>query len=286
MKYTTEFDPQFETRPLSYSSLKAFQKSPQHFVEYRTVKKEQTPAMAFGSVIDCLILTPDEFLGKFVVKPEDLKKPTSAQVGAAKPSQATLEQIKRYDAFCEENKGKTWIDKDDYLLAQFLAEKTFSNAKAKELLGRVVRTQDKISWTDKETGLAMVGYKDATGDTFILDLKTAATGEPDKYLRNAFELGYHIQAGAYLDGEKTLFGKFPDFYHLVIETVAPYNITVFKADEKFIKLGMHQYKELLTEIKYCAENNLWFQGYEFHTSTGYHNLALPAWALNKLDKYK
>jgi hypothetical protein len=284
MQYITEFDPQFDTRPLSYSSLKAFQKSPQHFVEYRTTKKEKTAAMEFGNIVDVLILTPDEFAVKYAIMPENLKKPTSAQVNAAKPSPASVQQILRYNEWCEENKGKTWICKEDYELAAFLAKKTFENAKAKELLDRVVRTQDKIEWTHKATGLKMIGYKDATGDTFIMDLKTSADGSPEGYERASYNLGYPIQGGAYLDAEKTLFGRFPDFFHLVVETNSPYNITVYKVDSDFIALGTQMYNDLMQQIKFCAENNLWYMGYEFHSAIGYHSLSIPGYAKNKINR--
>lgn len=284
MQYITDFNPEFDKRPLSYSSLKAFQKSPQHFVEYRLTKSEPTPALLFGSLVDILILTPDEYDRKYSIMPPDLKKPTSAQVNAAKPSPATLIQIEKYNAWTEENKGKTWISQGDYDLASFLAKKTNDNEKAKELLSRVVRTQDKVSWTHKETGLPLVGYKDFTGDTFIGDLKTSNDGSPDGFQSAAFKFGYHIQTGTYLDAEKTLSGKFPDFFFLVVETVAPYNISVYKASSDFIKLGKQQFEDLMMQVKYCMDNNLWHQGYEFHSAVGYHQLDLPGWAKNKIKE--
>jgi len=286
MKHITEFNPDFDKRPLSASSLKAFQKSPQHFIEYRTTRKAPTPAMAFGNILDCLILTPDDYEKKFVVMPEDIKKPTSAQAGAAKPSLKTLDQIAKYDTWTNENRGKTWIEQDDYDLASFLADKTFKNEKAAELLSRVSRTQDKLDWVDPITGLPLIGFKDATGDTFILDLKSAADGSPEGFQSAAYKLGYHIQTGTYLEAEKVLFHKYPDFFHLVVETVAPYNISVFKADADFIELGKQEYRFLLDQVKFCNENNLWYQGYEFHSAVGYHQLGLPGWAKNKLNKYK
>lgn len=284
LKHIIEFNPEFEKRPLSYSSLKAFQKSPQHFVEYRINKKEPTASMALGNIVDVLILTPDDYENKFVIQPDDIKKPTSAQYGAKDKTLKTQEQIDKYESWCAENKHKTWICQEDADLARFLADKTFKNQKAKELLDRVVRTQDKISWTHKGTNLPMIGYKDATGDSFILDLKTSNDGSPEGYTKAAFQFGYHIQAGAYLDAEKTLYGKFPDFFHLVVETTAPYNISVYKADKDFIALGKQQYEELLMQVKFCDENNLWFQGYEFHSAVGYHQLDIPGWAKNKLNK--
>lgn len=276
----------FDERPLSYSSLKAFQKSPQHFVRYMTEKKQPTPAMEFGNMVDCLILTPDEFDKKFVSIPEGLKKPSITQINAKNPSDETIIQVQKWNAWAEENKGKKWVSADDIAEAKMLAEKTFKNEKAAELLSRVVSTQHKIEWRDPETFLPMVGYIDAVGDTFIADLKTASSGDPETFARQAYDMGYHIQCGAYLEAMKIKRGMFPDFYFIVVETTAPNNITIYKADKDFIELGIEQYKYLLLEIKMCDETDQWHKGYEFHTPTGYFQLSLPGWAARKLEKYK
>ena len=42
---------------LSYSSLREFAISPRHFLRYKMKQKEQTPAMVFGSLVDCMLLT-------------------------------------------------------------------------------------------------------------------------------------------------------------------------------------------------------------------------------------
>ncbi|MES2382580.1 MAG: PD-(D/E)XK nuclease-like domain-containing protein [Bacteroidota bacterium] len=284
MRYTTDFKPEFDKRPLSYSSLKAFQKSPQHYVEYRLTKFEPTASMVFGQIIDILILTPDEYDRKFAIMPDDIKKPTSSQLNAKKPSPETIIQVQKFTEWAEENRGKTWINSEDAELAKFLANKTFENPKAKELLSRITRTQDKVSWSHRATGLPLIGYKDATADSFIMDLKSSNDGSPEGFTKAAFNFGYHLQVGSYLDAEETLFGKFPDFFFLVVETLPPYNISVYKADKDFIALGKQQFNDLLQQIKFCEENNLWHQGYEFHSATGYHQLDLPGWAKNKLNK--
>lgn len=278
------FDPKLDARPLSYSSLKAFQKSPQHFVEYRLTKKEPTPALMFGNLLDILILTPAEYDKKYSVMPADLEKPGANIINAKNPSPASLEKIKRYNDWTGANQGKIWITDDDYQLASFLAKKTFDNEKAKDLLSRVGSTQQKMSWTHKATGLPMVAFKDMNGDSFIGDLKSAADGSPEGFMSAAYKFGYHLQAGTYRDGERTLSGRYPDYFFLVVETSAPYNVTVYKATADFIKLGEQQFEETMQAFKFCMENNLWYQGYEFHAAAGYHQLDLPGWAKQKLNK--
>ena len=56
-----------EKRPLSKSSLKAFRKSPRHYLAYLDKKFAATPAMILGSVVDTLTLEPDKFDKRFMV---------------------------------------------------------------------------------------------------------------------------------------------------------------------------------------------------------------------------
>jgi hypothetical protein len=55
---------------LSYSSLREFAISPRHFLRYKLRQKEQTPAMVFGSLVDCMILTEDQVEARFAVAPD------------------------------------------------------------------------------------------------------------------------------------------------------------------------------------------------------------------------
>ena len=55
---------------LSYSSLKEFAKSPNHFIQYIERKFEASDAMIFGSAVHCAILEPDEFHNRYFVLDE------------------------------------------------------------------------------------------------------------------------------------------------------------------------------------------------------------------------
>ena len=45
----------------SYSSLKKFYENPSSFISYKLADFERTPSMLFGTLLDCLILTPEDF---------------------------------------------------------------------------------------------------------------------------------------------------------------------------------------------------------------------------------
>ncbi len=61
-------------RPLSFSSIKQFIRSPQHYIQYLTQERKQTDAMLLGSVVHNLILQPEKFNDNFAVEPEFNKR--------------------------------------------------------------------------------------------------------------------------------------------------------------------------------------------------------------------
>jgi PDDEXK-like domain of unknown function (DUF3799) len=58
---------------LSFSAIKAFRKSPFHFVRYKLKKKVDTPGLIFGDYFDCITLTPGETKERFASEPVDGK---------------------------------------------------------------------------------------------------------------------------------------------------------------------------------------------------------------------
>lgn len=56
-----------------------------------------------------------------------------------------------------------------------------------------------IEWTDRKTGLRLKAKPDLIpqGTDYLVDLKTASSAAPEKFMRESFEYGYHIQAQFY-----------------------------------------------------------------------------------------
>lgn len=107
---------------LSFSRLKVLAHSPLALSRYIDKAFEPTAAMVEGTLLDCLLFTPDDFEKVFFVAPDDVKKPTSAQRNAAKPSPATIEQIARYDAMLESINGRQVVKAEQVENAKFLAD--------------------------------------------------------------------------------------------------------------------------------------------------------------------
>jgi hypothetical protein len=273
-----------EKRPLSYSSLKEFSKSPRHYIYYLEQKRTSTPAQEFGSLIDCLLLTPDKFESSFAVC-EDLDKRTKdgkAKFEAFVDSEYNwlLEAIKKDP----KAKARKVIYANQVEEAKKIIELVKNDASAARLLNNLNATQYPIKYTDKETGLPMVMYLDGKGETnglpYILEVKTCTSAKKDNFLRDAIKFDYPLQTGTYTTGMAHR-GIFPDFYYLCIETEAPYGVNVFKVTSDWIKYGKTQLRTLLDDFKFCMNNNMFEQSYGFKSLTGYSQLDLPFYLKNQ-----
>lgn len=265
-----------KARPLSFSSLIAFKQSPLHYIYYLNNRRAATPAMAIGSLIDRMLFNPEDFDENGMPK-ENTRYIIQPDFSKGEGIRAIAKKWK------EDNAGKTWVTLDMITESIKIVSAVNNNPISKEKIMQVTSVQKKVEWTDKETGLPMIGYLDMEAPTFISDLKSTPSAHPEDFIKSCMNFDYHIQAAIYLDAAAHR-GLHPDFFHIAVEKEAPYGVSVLKASKEFIKLGMQEYKKLLTEFKYCMEQKAFDQSYEFRATVGYYQLDLPGWALHKLDK--
>lgn len=260
-----------KTRPLSYSSLKQFQKSPQHYIEYILKKRTATDAMYLGNLFDCILLTPERFEETYHVY-----KKIDGRTKAGKEQKLEIQDI--WDS------GKVCVSEDMYYTAKKMVTSVLMDDDAMYYIDKFKYTQSKIEWTHKPTGLKSIGYYDGESDKedkdyFIADIKSAADASEWKFIKQAHDLGYHIQAGGYTMGAKIKYFKFPDFVNIVVESSAPYGVNVLRATKEYLELAQNEYEQSLVAFKYCLDNNLWHKSYSFirFDSLRYAQLTLPSY---------
>ena len=254
---------ELETRKLSYSSLKAFKRSPMHFAYYLFDKFDQTPAMVLGSVFDVLVLTPGDFAKKYVVSP--VFKGKGMKVDKAE--------------FIENNPGREIITMEQFQTATNMCTSLMENEIGWNTINYPGKVQKKIEWTDKGTGLMFKGYIDKYCDEYNQDLKSCADGEPSKFMRDAYNMDYPLQAAMYNMATGKLFVQ--PFIYVCVESKAPHGVSVFTASNEYIEYGYNEYKRLTRSIKFCIENRQFHRSYDYFSSTDFYTLDLPGYA-----KYK
>lgn len=195
---------------LSASALKAFMKSPNHYIQYVTKKREQTPALLLGSAAHCLFLEPDTFDSRYAVAPiADRRTKAGKEV---------------YNAFLSSSEGKEVLTQDLYEQARAIATATFNDEVALRLItseGAQVERQLK----QELFGFSFVGYIDLETAGGVYDLKTTKDASPESFQKEAYNYGYHIQGAIYRQAT----GK--PFYWIAVEKEAPHNVVIYKQSD-------------------------------------------------------
>lgn len=296
----------FDKRKLSYSTIKHMLQSPRHFAHNWHKPKEIKEEWSLGSAVDCLLLTPERYEEDFAVSPEFDNRSKKGVLAKCMfyfnllddeqkksyhlPSldDAVLKELRETFPLLQADCKKTVISKEQEELAKILVERLSSSAHVKRLINNTTAVQQRLEWKDKSTGLELVGYLDSRAEVdnrcIVWDLKTARSADTEKFIRQALDFGYHIQAGAYWTAE-AMKGRISDFYFVVIETEAPFAINVLRMDGNFMTFSKQKYREALDKIKYCIDNDCFDEDYLFLKKEDNPNMmALPGYKLRELEK--
>lgn len=245
-------------RPLSFSSIKEFMRSPRHYVKYLTQERKQTEAMLFGAVCHKLILEPQDFENEYIVEPEFNKRTNQGK----EDYQAFLTSI--------EEKKLTPIQPATMLKAKELLTQLMGTP-AHNMVKSMSKKEERFDMIH-ETGLPVCGYIDGVGNDFNLEIKIVTSADTDDIIRDFYKMKYHIQAGIYHWSN----GK--PIYYLVIENSFPYLPRIFKASDEYVMEGKKAFNKAMTDFKFCLDTDSFDMGYEFHNGIEPATLTLPGWA--------
>ena len=268
-----------KTRPLSYSSGKHFRRSPLHYKHYITEpRKAPSDAMLIGSATDIIVLQPELFDKKIRVYRKFSKR-------------SNADKERWQEMMVEANTNKfTWITEEIHESAKCCAGALTDNIEARKYIDHKGRVQVRIDRVDKEHNIPIVGYLDfeAYDQEVIVDIKTGADVRPDKHIKQTYgDLEYYLQWGCYLDHYQKKYFKFPSFVHINVETTAPYGVSVMVVEPKDEEFGKAEWRGTLKAFRYCLDNKLFWQSYEFWLfgTRDHYALRKPGWLKPKTANY-
>ena len=242
--------------PVSNSRLSAFKRSPKHLIQYLTDKKEATPAMEFGKAFHMALLEPDLFVETYVIAPDVDRR--------------TKEGKDIYFKFVANQPANiNIISSSDVSKISQMVESLINNPVASELLANCPKRETSILWDNMDTMIPMKGIIDAHCQDYIIDIKTCADAQPDKFQRDAYYSDYHRQAAIYMDAVPTA----KEYYLIAIEKDSPYAISVHRMDQSIIEKGREQYLNLLGEYRNWVDLGCPNSGYEYWHAFGIHDMA-------------
>ncbi len=280
----TRDDYHSDTSRVSKSGLDLIRRSPLHYwARYLSTDRPIEPPKkhyVVGSITNDVLLVPDGIEKSYAIVPQGApKRPTAAQINAAKPSPETLKAIAWWDEFNAGIGGRQVVEAKDYDVACRMRDTLWAHPGARFLLAAGV-AEKTILFEDYETGALCKCRPDFhnTAVDWLVDLKTTTDASPEGFGRSAYNYRYHVQAAFYSDGKYQATDVYPKgFAFVAIEKEYPYAVGIYAADENTIELGNKSYMEDLRTYVACKESNVW---------PGYPNtiepLQMPGWALKRL----
>lgn len=228
---------------LSYSSMKYALGDMRKWDMYmRGEMKKTSDALHFGSLYDCLLLTPNEFDKTYAILDEDFllsqcSNATKAAVNWRNTKEFKSLKLKMEDTI--EQEGLTAITQSDFDQAQQMIERLDKDG----LLSSVLSGgQPQVMFNEDVDGVPLKGFIDYLHVDFVLDSKS--TRSMDKFKYDVRSFCYDIQAYIY-----TLVTGKKEFYWLVQEKTDPYYPGLVTCSEKTLFDGEMKFAEALENIK-------------------------------------
>lgn len=279
---------------LSYSSLKNFT-TPLNFIEHKLKRKQPTPAMVFGSLCDCLILTPDKFDNEFVMlnsipTSENQISFANALIDLGKNEPLTQDVIenefpKHYkrgnaldvfelikDYVRGTISGKRMITKEIYDDAKAISDNLISQPEIVEIFAQINEVQKKVAW--EYNGWKNIGYYDILLEDHIIDLKFSKDANPDKFERDILNLDYFLQAGMYFHAARELgISDAPNYSFIVYDK--SFNWSIIELDYSYIAYGIRKYQYLVEQLERCVAEGRLDESYGFFKNV--YRVYKPKW---------
>lgn len=225
-------------------------------------REKPTGPMEFGSLVDCLLLTPDEFPKRYAVEPEEYApgKRWNYNATICKDWRTAAEKI-----------GQVAVSTTDVLKAQRAVKSYFGNKRLSDFrAASQSQSMALVEWHDEDTGL-VIPFKvmvdlvpkpsSQFGDT-LADLKTTNDAEREKWKRKVFSDGLYFQGATYLDAYNTASDlNYRLFENHLIESSAPFEVTHRRISEDFISIGRAHYRAALRNYCQCLKSGRW-PGYD------------------------
>ena len=242
---------------LGSTSLKTLAtKTPAHY-QYDKAHPKSSDAFTLGTAAHSLILEND--WASIVVVESD-----NWTTKAAKEAKAA--------ALAE---GKQPLLTKEWIQAQAMRDAVMRHPQARKLF-RGHKAEQSVFWD--EGGQMSKCRPDAWQPGMLVDLKTAASADPNEFGKVAHSFGYHQSAAHYIDGVKAATGETLPFRFVLVEKTAPYFVSVVELDPEAIDIGRQLNERAKRIYRECLESNTW-PGYP-----AAEPVSLPMFAIYKAEE--
>jgi len=221
-----------------------------------------TPQMVLGTAIHAAILEPDSFRSGYILAPEGLKKPTSSQLNAKKPSPDTIVQIAEWQQFQAEAAGKIILDAEDWESVLGARDAVLTHPTVRGLFQHG-EAETSYFGIDPETGEVVKCRPDFDRiefDGMIVDVKSTEDASPEGFGGSATKFRYDVQDPWYRDVIDLALGAravVRSFGFVAVERKPPFQVGLYYSTPEQLLRGRAMGRRDLRRIVECREANHW-----------------------------
>ena len=238
--------------PLSFSSLKAFARSPLSFVEYKTAKREPTAAMEFGTLVHMAALEPDRYRTEIAIW-------DGRRAGA------------EYKSFVECNPTKRIITAKQAMDVRTAHTRLMEHGLSCGLLCDLDLREKPFEITHQ--GIPHRGIIDGMNNWAIVDLKVTQRVDHHSLQRTIWEFKYYMQAAIYMRAAEMLGHRPQSYFIIAVESAAPHHVSVVELEEHYLARGLMEWERLLKRFEdWDGEPH-----HDHDIGKGYTMMDAPAW---------
>ena len=227
---------------ISSTNCKDLLKSPWLYDYNKKNPKEQTAAMAFGSLAHHLILEPETFDQHYFV--------------ADKPKRNTNAGKAAYERLDQERGNRAWVTQAEFLEAEEMRYNVSKNDLAQAILTGG-KAEQAVFWRDAETDVLCKAKADYLNvdKGIIVDLKTTSSLASEMCFKQTVKkYHYQLSAAFYQTGFTAAIGKVLDFFIIALKSFAPFNYAIYKVGEDLLQAVRSLYQEALRTYQAAHES--------------------------------
>jgi hypothetical protein len=237
---------------LSYSALKyaadgGRQQDMKLFELYmKGLLKKESPAMAFGSLYDCMLLEPEKADERYHVIYD---QPKLDEIGGKSPrSTKVYKEWREEEEAKAKASGKILVAEEDMDRVINMVNRLDESEIVNPVTGEIVPVryfltgkvqQEIMGWIGD---IPVRGFLDVRNENFITDSKSTRSLYGFRYDVRSFD--YDIQAYIYTQHE-----QMQDFYWVVQDTSSPHLCGVYKASELTLQNGADKFQSAVNNIR-------------------------------------
>lgn len=247
--------PEFSMSP---SQLKEFARCPDRW--RRGYNPPGSDAKAYGSLIDCRLLTPELFAQRYAVRPVTYRN----EKGDEKPFNMNATFCKEWAAAQGSREIVSKKDMED-------CDEAIARLRCDEVAAAFIDASDKqvlvvAEWLDEETKLVvpvrclldLVPRADSEFAKSLADLKTVRSAALIPFQRQCYQYGWHLQGAFDLDLFVAATGEDRcNWCFIIQESYEPWQPAKRLLSQDFIDIGRAEYRKHLALYCACLKAGRW-----------------------------